>query len=54
LKIVTVVLGFAVAVSVMTETDLLKLLGGIGAFAAVLIFIFKDTATDAVEKLIVI
>ena len=54
LKIVAVVLGFAVAVSVMTETDLLKLLGGIGAFAAVLIFIFKDTATDSVEKLIVI
>ena len=51
LKIVAVVLGFAVAVSVMTETDLLKLLGGIGAFAAVLMFIFKDTLHSILASL---
>jgi miniconductance mechanosensitive channel len=51
LKIVTVVLGFAVAVSVMTETDLLKLLGGIGAFAAVLMFMFKDMLHSTLASL---
>ena len=43
LKILVVILGIAFAASITIETDIVPLLGGLGAATAVLGFIFKDT-----------
>jgi miniconductance mechanosensitive channel len=51
LKILVVVSGITVAVSVTVETDLLTLLSGIGAVTAVLMFIFRDTLLSILASL---
>jgi miniconductance mechanosensitive channel len=43
LKILIVIVGIAFAASITIETDIVTLLGGLGAATAVLGFIFKDT-----------
>ncbi len=43
LKILIIIVGIAFAASVTIETDIVTLLGGLGAATAVLGFIFKDT-----------
>jgi miniconductance mechanosensitive channel len=43
LKILIVIVGIAFAASITIETDIVPLLGGLGAATAVLGFIFKDT-----------
>lgn len=43
LKILTVIVGIAIAASITIDTDVVTLLGGLGAATAVLGFIFKDT-----------
>lgn len=43
LKILVVIVGIAFAASIAIETDIVTLLGGLGAATAVLGFIFKDT-----------
>lgn len=43
LKILVIIVGIAFAASISVETDIVTLLGGLGAATAVLGFIFKDT-----------
>ena len=51
LKIATIVLAVVIAVAFTTETEPWKLLSGVGAFAALLIFIFKDTLLSVIASL---
>ncbi len=51
LKIVVVILGIAFAISITVETDLLTLVGGLGALTAVLMFVFKDTLHSILASL---
>ncbi len=50
-KLGVVVLGIAVIIAIFFETSPLALLSGIGAFAAVLMLVFKDTVLSIVASL---
>ncbi|MGV7223492.1 MAG: mechanosensitive ion channel domain-containing protein [Nitrospinales bacterium] len=50
-KLGVVILGFAVIIAIFFETSPLTLLSGIGAFAAVLMLIFKDTMLSIIANI---
>jgi miniconductance mechanosensitive channel len=50
-KLGIIILGFAISVAIFFETNLLTLLSGIGAFAAVLMLVFKDTMLSIVANI---